>query len=111
MPTAAKSAKDELLHTLRVIVFREGDIYVAQGIELDISTQAKDIDTLIKRLDLTIDAECAMSLERGGKRFEGVPSAPNYYHDLWEKRSVALTHLHVPVDHHLRLEVALAQAA
>lgn len=106
----AKSPTDDL-ENLRVIVYREGDIYVAQCIEYDIATQAKDIDALLERLDLTIDAECAMSKERTGKPFGGIAPAPNYFHNLWEKRSVSLEHLHIPVHQHLKIEVALAKAA
>jgi hypothetical protein len=81
MPTAAKSAADGQ-QTVRVVVFREADVYVAQCIEYDIATQAKDLSTLIERLDLTIDAECAMSRERGEAPFANIPPAPNYFHDL-----------------------------
>jgi len=52
-----------------------------------------------------------MSRESGEKPFERVPPAPNYFHDLWEKRSVTLKHMHIPVHQHLKIEVALAKAA
>jgi hypothetical protein len=93
------------------VVFREADVYVAQCIEYDIATQAKDLDTLLERLDLTLDAECAMSVEREGKPFGNIPPAPNYFHDLWEKRSISIARLHVPVGTHLNLDIGLAKAA
>lgn len=96
---------------LRVIVYPEGDMYIAQCLEADIATQAHDIPTLLERLDLTIDAECAMSRERNQQPFENVAPAPNYFQDLWEKRSVTLKHVHIPVHQHLQIEVALAKAA
>lgn len=96
---------------LRVVVYREGDVYIAQCLEMDIATQARDLDTLLERLDLTIDAECAMSVERNGGPFDGIPPAPNYFHGLWEKRSMSLTHLHFPVHNHLNIQVAYAKAA
>jgi hypothetical protein len=65
----------------------------------------------LERLDLTIDAECAMSRENGEEPFERIAPAPNYFHDLWEKRLVTLTHVHVPVRQHFEIEVALAKAA
>jgi hypothetical protein len=70
--------------------------------------RARDITSAVERLDLTIDAECAISKEAGGQAFDNIPSAPNYFHSLWDKRSMALTHLHMPVGHHYRMEVALA---
>ncbi len=94
---------------LRVIVYRDGDHYVAQGLELDIATQAGDISSLLTRFDLTIEAECAMSRERGGEPFAGIGPAPNFFHGLWEKRSVSLQHLQVKIGHHFQnVEVALA---
>jgi|GraSoiStandDraft_11_1057310.scaffolds.fasta_scaffold1097691_1 hypothetical protein len=108
--TAATASNGELEH-LRVIVYREGDVYVAQCLEHDIATQGSDIPAALERLDLTIDAECAISKETGGKAFERIPSAPNYFHTLWDKRSMTLTHVHLPVGHHFEMEVAYAKAA
>ena len=87
------------LDTLRVIVFREDGMYVAQCLEHDISTQAVDIDTLLDRLELTVEAECEMARERAEKPFENIAPAPNYFHGLWEKGSVSLSRLNevVPV--------------
>ncbi len=110
MTTATSHNGD--LEQLRVVVYREGDMYIAQCLELDIATQARDLDTLLERLDLTIDAECAASTERGETPFKGIAPAPNYFHGLWEKRSVSLTHLRFPVAEHFRkVEVVLAKAA
>lgn len=106
----ATAGNGEMEH-VRVIVYPEGDTYIAQCLEFDIATQAKDIPSLLERLDMTIDAECAMSREMNEEPFKRIAPAPNYFHDLWEKRSVTLQHLHIPVQQHLRVEIALAQAA
>lgn len=109
MATAPATSHDGDLEDLRVIVYRDGDLYIAQGLEVDIATQAKDIPSLLVRLDLTIEAECAMSKERGGAPFAGIGAAPNYFHGLWKTRSVSLKHLLFPIGHHFRsVEVALA---
>ena len=105
--TVATASNGEL-ENIRVIVYREGDVYVAQCIEHDIATQGPDIPAALARLDLTIDAECAISKEAGGQAFDNIPSAPNYFHTLWDKRSMTLTHVEVPVGHHYKMEVALA---
>lgn len=97
------------LDSVRAIVFREGDMYVAQCLELDICAQARDVASVLDRLDLTIEAECAMRVEGGKEPFDGICPAPNYFHDLWEKRSVNLTRVNVPINQHLpRVEAALA---
>ncbi len=108
---APATAGNGALENLRVIVYPEGELFIAQCLEMDIATQARDIPTLLERLDLTIDAECSMSREMNEEPWNRIAPAPNYFHDLWEKRSVTLTHLHVPVHQHLKVEIALAQAA
>jgi hypothetical protein len=105
--TAATGSNGELEH-IRVIVYREGEVYVAQCLEHDIATQGSDITGVLARLELTIDAECAVSKEAGGQAFDNIPAAPNYFHTLWDKRSLTLTHVKMPVGHHYRMEVALA---
>jgi len=96
---------------VRVIVYSEGDLFIAQCLEVDIATQARDIPTLLERLDMTLDAECAICREGGRDPLKRIAPAPNYFHDLWEKRSVTLAHMHLPVHQHLKMEVALANAA
>ena len=109
MATVPATLHDGDLEKLRVIVYRDGDQYIAQGLEIDIATQAKDIPALLARFDLTIEAECAMSRDRGGGPFAGIGAAPNFFHGLWDKRSVSLKHLTVTIGHHFRtVEVALA---
>lgn len=105
--SAATSSNGELEH-IRVIVYREGDVYVAQCLEHDIATQGADIPAALERLDLTIDAECALGKEVGGQAFSNIPAAPNYFHTLWAKRSMTLAHVTMPVGHHCRMDVALA---
>jgi hypothetical protein len=58
---------------LRVVIFREGDIYVAQCLEVDVGTQAADIPKLLERLALTIDAEY----------LDKLPPAPPHFFWLW----------------------------
>ena len=112
MATAPATSHNGDLEHLRVIVYRDGDVYMAQGLEVDIATQARDIPSLLNRLDLTIEAECAMSKERGGSAFDGIGPAPNYFHGLWDKRSVELKRVLMPIGHYFRsVEVALADAA
>jgi len=107
---AATGSNGELEH-IRVIVYREGDVYVAQCLEHDIATQGPDLPGVLDRLELTIDAECAMSKEAGARGLGNIPAAPNYFHGLWDKRSLTLTHVEMPVGHHFKMEVAYAKAA
>lgn len=98
--------------TVRVIVFREGDQYVAQCLEYDIATQARSLEGLIDRLELTLDAEFAHCHETGQEPHEVIAPAPNYYHDLWESRYASLERIKLPKpDGMPQFVVALAKAA
>jgi hypothetical protein len=101
----ARGPTDDM-DSLRAVVFREDDLYVAQCLEQDISVQAPDLNTLIDRLELAVDAECALSMELTGKPFSG-PAAPVYFHTLWEKGSLAITRHSVAVNG-LKIEAKLA---
>lgn len=94
---------------LRVIVFQDEGFYVAQCLEHDIVAQADDIESVIDRLELTIEAEMAM---RETQSLESIPPAPPYYQDLWNKRSMRLERVTMPVDKCApKFDVGLAQVA
>lgn len=97
-------------HKVRAVVFREDDLYIAQCIEYDICAQASDIDSALDRLELTIHAECAWSHERDIPALDGIAPAPNYFHALWDKGSLAITRVTVPVDA-ISIEAKFANAA
>ncbi len=82
---------------IRAIVFKEGDVYVAQCLEYDIAAQAKDIAPLLDRLALTLEAEFATCEARGMAPLDCIAPAPNYYHGLWAKRTVDLARTNVPL--------------
>jgi hypothetical protein len=108
MTVATSAAKN--IAQIRTVVFREEDLYIAQCIDFDIATQAPDIDTLLDRLELTVEAECALSSDRGEEPFSRIPPAPNYFHKLWEKGSFQITRLNVPFDA-VKIDAKFAKAA
>ena len=63
--------------TLRIVILREDGVLVAQCLEYDICTQAKDLDTLKDRMNCLIDLELA----------EGQPidQAPKRFHKMWDQ--------------------------
>ncbi|MEO1721342.1 MAG: hypothetical protein AAFR84_02935 [Pseudomonadota bacterium] len=69
---------------LRILVIREAEMLVAQCLEYDICTQAKDLNELKERMDVLIDLECEESTERSGKPFGDIDPAPQYFHDMWD---------------------------
>ena len=79
--------------TIRVVVFKDDDGWVAQCLEYDIGAQADDIDTLNERLSAALKMEFKESVERHGKPFAGIDPAPLRFQTMWEHRvrSVAMT--------------------
>lgn len=65
--------KDEVI---RIVVIKEGDMFVAQCLEHDICTQASDVDTLKDRMDCLIQVE----LESG----QDIDAAPERFHKMWD---------------------------
>ena len=81
--------------TIRAIVFKEGDLYIAQCLEYDICVQGATISALLDRLDLTVEAEFDTCRSVGKSPRELICQAPNYYHTLWEQRSVQLERISI----------------
>ncbi len=93
---------------IRVLVFKEGDLWVAQCLEYDIGAQARDLDALNIRLCAAVKAEAAESLERNGEMFKGIPPAPQMFHDMWERRPRSVEVVRTPHRHSVPANVNLA---
>jgi hypothetical protein len=105
---AAAQAPNGDEKTIRAIVFKEGEMYIGQCLEYDIAAQAVDLDTLVDRLELTIEAEFAYCTEAGVTPKDCISPAPNYYHALWDRASLTLAKIGVRTP---ALTLAMARAA
>jgi hypothetical protein len=87
-------AKDQEMETfsdvIRVIMFQDSGMWVAQCLEYDIGVQAEDLDTLSDRLKVVLKAEFKESVERHGKPFAGIDPAPERFQLMWERRARSL---------------------
>jgi hypothetical protein len=70
--------------SIRVIVYREGDAWVAQCIEHDISAQGCDFQTAMRRLTATVNAESSYTVKKHGKEFASIDPAPKIFADMFE---------------------------
>lgn len=70
---------------VRAVIYQEGDMWVAQCLEYDISVQAADLEMLAKRLRVALTVECRESMARNGEAFKGIDPAPKYFHELFDK--------------------------
>jgi hypothetical protein len=78
-------------HQLRVIMFRDGNQWVAQCLEYDIGAQAQDLETLEARLGVALDVEFETSLEVHGVPFAGINPAPPHFHEMWGRAQAPLS--------------------
>jgi hypothetical protein len=66
------------MNTLRIVSFKDGDIWVAQCLEHDVCAQAADLDTLRSRIEMAIEAEAPLT---------NLPQAPAHFFELWDRKS------------------------
>ena len=78
--------EENMTQTIRVIVFQDEGLWVAQCLEYDIGAQAQDVDTLMSRLEVTFNTELKESLARHGKPLAGIAPAPERFHRMWDHR-------------------------
>ncbi len=67
----------------RVLVFQEGNQWIAQCLDFDICAHAKDEATLLSRFSAVFSFERNLSIERKGNPFAGLDPAPEEYHEMW----------------------------
>lgn len=79
------------LDQIRVVIFKEGDAWVAQCLEVDIGAQAQDLDTLQSVLSVVIGAEEQESLRVYETAFGGIDPAPKHFFDLWDRKAGEFT--------------------
>ncbi|SLN72002.1 hypothetical protein ROJ8625_03769 [Roseivivax jejudonensis] len=65
---------------MRVLIQKEGEMFVGQCLEHDICAQGCSVDELMSRLVLTVDLECS---ERNGSLAD-IDPAPEEFHKMWD---------------------------
>lgn len=71
-------------NTIRVIAYREGDMWVAQCLEHDISAQGADFQTVMRRLAATLHCEADYTKEKHGEAFATIDAAPETFFHMFE---------------------------
>lgn len=70
--------------SIRVIAYREGDAWIAQCLEHDISAQGADFQSAMRRLTATVNAECRYTLEKHGEEFANIDPAPKQFERMFD---------------------------
>jgi hypothetical protein len=74
-------------HTIRTILFREGDWWVAQCLDVDLAAQAKNEADLYYELGRILVGRIMASEELGVDPFASLPPAPRRYWDMFFQAS------------------------
>ncbi len=69
---------------VRVVLYPDGDLWIAQGLDYDIVARGHTAAEANSRFDQKFGAELIMSMEIGEKPLSGVPKAPKEYWDKYE---------------------------
>jgi len=67
------------MSTLNVLMIKEDDLWVAQGLEHDISAQGKDMEEATYEFQKAFFSEMAVCEDLGYSFPNGIPPAPQYY--------------------------------
>lgn len=73
---------------IRGVIFREGDQYVVQGLEYDISAFGKTLELAQKRFAKSVLSMAVITHQTKGECMAGVPAAPKKYFDLFKASAV-----------------------
>lgn len=66
---------------MRVLMFNEGDQWVAQAIEHDICASGRTQEEAQFHFELTVQAE----MQEGDGVLDAIPPAPQDYADMWDR--------------------------
>lgn len=75
---------------LRVVVFREGDVWVAQGVDFDIAAHAKDTGSLMRAFERVLVENIMITTHLGRHPLEGIGSAPERFRLMYESAKTAI---------------------
>lgn len=67
-----------------VVLYQEDGIWIAQGLQFDITARGSDPVEASERFNQKIGAEFIMSMEIGEEPLAGVPRAPQEFWDMYE---------------------------
>lgn len=76
---------------VRVIARKEGESWIANCVEYDICAQGADLGQVRRRMEVALELECQLALDKTGEPFGGIPAAPAIYEALYNEAEETLT--------------------
>lgn len=79
---------------ISAVAFREGDVWVAQGIEYDIAVHAADLEGLSSAVSRAVAENAFITQHLGRGPMEGIGPAPEQYRKWFEEAAIELRPVH-----------------
>jgi len=77
-------------HSINAVAFKEGDVWVVQGIEYDIVAHAHDVTALPQAFMRAVVENMLITKQLGRRPFEGLKPAPERYRLLYEDAEIEM---------------------
>jgi hypothetical protein len=75
---------------ISVVIYEEGDKWIAQGLEFDIVAQADSLPDLAKKFAVKAASEVAISVDLGREIFSGIDPAPEKFWRMYSGAKIKL---------------------
>lgn len=82
------SAQNE--QKIHAVVFRSGEWLVAQCLEYDIATQARDLKGLLYEVERILAAHVLVARQDGAEPFTNIPKAPKRFWKMYQEATARL---------------------
>jgi hypothetical protein len=69
--------------SIRAVVFRDGEVWIAQCLEYGLCTSAKDRRELTRKLASQLRLQMVLDLARGKQPFQDLPRAPQRFWEMY----------------------------
>lgn len=76
---------------ISVVLYQEGNCWIAQGLEYDITAQAFSLPELHQRFALKVAAEVVISIDLGKEPLQGLSPAPEVFWRMFEDAPMSVS--------------------
>lgn len=81
---------DAATKSVRIVAFKEGDVWIAQCVEYDICVQGSDLAQARRRMTVALDQEARITIEKCGVAYKGIDPAPDYFAAMYDAAEESL---------------------
>lgn len=81
---------------IRVVIFKEGDLFIAQGLEVDICAQGSSPEDAGRKFGIALNAEAQEARDKGLSLFEMIGPAPAVFEALYKQDEVSRSERSIP---------------